>query len=84
MPLSTSAEGPTGAEAAAEGPRLPAAAELSRTGQQVHAPLRTLPRMATCGSCGGANPDGFRFCGSCGSPLPVSADAAPRARRARP
>ncbi len=25
--------------------------------------------MATCGSCGGANPDGFRFCGSCGARL---------------
>ena len=35
------------------------------------APLRTLAQMATCSSCGGANPDGFRFCGSCGSALPV-------------
>ncbi len=25
--------------------------------------------MATCGSCGGASPDGFRFCGSCGTRL---------------
>jgi predicted ATPase/class 3 adenylate cyclase len=45
------------------------------------APLRTLPRMAICGSCGGANPDGFRFCGSCGSPLPVSATGATRETR---
>jgi class 3 adenylate cyclase/tetratricopeptide (TPR) repeat protein len=25
--------------------------------------------LATCGSCGGASPDGFRFCGSCGARL---------------
>ncbi len=26
--------------------------------------------MLTCGSCGTANPNGFRFCGACGAPLP--------------
>ena len=25
--------------------------------------------MAACGTCGAENPDGFRFCGACGSPL---------------
>src|SRR5437773_8282011 len=25
--------------------------------------------MATCPQCGQENPDGFRFCGSCGAPL---------------
>jgi class 3 adenylate cyclase len=25
--------------------------------------------MVSCGACGQRNPDGFRFCGSCGSPL---------------
>ncbi|HEY8167508.1 MAG TPA: adenylate/guanylate cyclase domain-containing protein, partial [Candidatus Limnocylindrales bacterium] len=25
--------------------------------------------MATCATCGGTNPDGFRFCGTCGSAL---------------
>ena len=25
--------------------------------------------MVTCAACGRENPDGFRFCGSCGSPL---------------
>jgi class 3 adenylate cyclase len=25
--------------------------------------------MPTCGACGQVNPDGFRFCGACGSPL---------------
>src|SRR5258708_6466699 len=28
--------------------------------------------MALCTHCGEENPDGFRFCGSCGSPLGVS------------
>ena len=37
--------------------------------------------MATCGSCGGTNPDGFRFCGSCGSPLPVGAPQTTRETR---
>ena len=27
--------------------------------------------MAACGSCGSENPDGFRFCGHCGSNLRV-------------
>jgi class 3 adenylate cyclase/tetratricopeptide (TPR) repeat protein len=30
---------------------------------------RTLVRVITCAHCGAENPDGFRFCGSCGSPL---------------
>jgi class 3 adenylate cyclase/tetratricopeptide (TPR) repeat protein len=30
--------------------------------------------MQTCPSCGGANPDGFRFCGDCGSPLAAAAE----------
>jgi class 3 adenylate cyclase/tetratricopeptide (TPR) repeat protein len=30
---------------------------------------RTLMRVNTCAHCGAENPDGFRFCGSCGSPL---------------
>src|SRR5215212_7207210 len=25
--------------------------------------------MVSCSACGQRNPDGFRFCGSCGSPL---------------
>ena len=37
---------------------------------------RLLLAMAVCGHCGQENPDGFRFCGSCGSPL-----AAHRAER---
>jgi class 3 adenylate cyclase len=28
--------------------------------------------MAACGSCGAGNPDGYRFCGQCGSSLAVS------------
>ena len=35
--------------------------------------------MATCASCGGTNPEGFRFCGSCGAAL----GAAPGAGQAR-
>ncbi|MEJ7731891.1 MAG: zinc ribbon domain-containing protein, partial [Polyangiaceae bacterium] len=37
------------------------------------------PQMApgTCGSCGGGNPPGYRFCVTCGAPLAPS--AAPRA-----
>src|SRR6266540_2928845 len=27
--------------------------------------------MARCGSCGQQNPEGFRFCGNCATPLPV-------------
>ncbi len=34
--------------------------------------------MPTCANCGQGNPDGFRFCGSCGSPLEI---AAPREER---
>ncbi|MCU0477752.1 MAG: hypothetical protein MUE92_03255, partial [Chloroflexi bacterium] len=38
--------------------------------------------MATCGSCGGASPDGFRFCGSCGTRLiDDAADGAGETRR---
>jgi hypothetical protein len=33
--------------------------------------------MATCAECGSANPDGSRFCGSCGKPLPTAEAAAP-------
>lgn len=28
--------------------------------------------MATCAECGSENPDGSRFCGSCGKPLPTA------------
>ena len=34
---------------------------------------RTLAAMRGCLNCGQDNPDGFRFCGACGSPLAVSA-----------
>ncbi len=37
--------------------------------------------MATCRACGGANPDGFRFCGSCGANL--GADTSTGHREAR-
>ncbi len=38
--------------------------------------------MATCGSCGGASPDGFRFCGRCGARLTDdAADSAGETRR---
>src|SRR5579864_291429 len=29
--------------------------------------------MVACARCGAENPDGFRFCGSCGAPLTVAA-----------
>ena len=29
--------------------------------------------MIVCSSCGQENPEGFRFCGSCGAPLVVAA-----------
>ena len=35
--------------------------------------------MAICEHCGSENPEGFRFCGGCGSPLPQT--AAPRQTR---
>src|SRR5438270_8948530 len=34
--------------------------------------------MPTCASCGADNPEGFRFCGTCGSPL---VEAAPERRK---
>jgi class 3 adenylate cyclase len=34
--------------------------------------------MATCASCGAENPEGFRFCGTCGAPL---LEAAPERRK---
>ncbi len=34
--------------------------------------LATLIPMAACGSCGAGNPDGYRFCGQCGSSLAMS------------
>ena len=37
--------------------------------------------MATCATCGRENPDGFRFCGSCGSALPTDAGAGQAARK---
>ena len=38
--------------------------------------------MATCGSCGGASPNGFRFCGICGTRLfDDAADGALETRR---
>jgi class 3 adenylate cyclase len=33
--------------------------------------------VVTCTTCGASNPDGFRFCASCGAPL----EAAPGSRR---
>ena len=33
--------------------------------------------MAICAECGSENPDGSRFCGSCGKPLPAAEAAAP-------
>src|SRR5438128_12439826 len=32
--------------------------------------------MATCPGCGQQNPEGFRFCGACGRPLPATAGGA--------
>jgi class 3 adenylate cyclase/tetratricopeptide (TPR) repeat protein len=37
--------------------------------------------MPFCSSCGVQNPDGFRFCGSCGSPLAEPVAAAPEERK---
>ncbi|HUH15429.1 MAG TPA: AAA family ATPase [Gaiellaceae bacterium] len=37
--------------------------------------------MSSCPSCGSENPDGFRFCGSCGSPLAAGAPAAREERK---
>jgi len=37
-----------------------------------------------CPQCGQKNPDGFRFCGHCGVPLPVVAQPAPSANAAAP
>src|SRR5690242_3973058 len=34
-----------------------------------------------CSQCGAENPDGFRFCGSCGAPLAAAAEAERRERR---
>jgi class 3 adenylate cyclase/tetratricopeptide (TPR) repeat protein len=37
--------------------------------------------MVTCTSCGHASPDGFRFCGSCGSPLARDAGGGRQVRK---
>ncbi len=37
--------------------------------------------MATCSSCGSDNPEGFRFCGSCGAPLLEAAASTQETRR---
>ena len=37
--------------------------------------------MASCPSCQAENPDGFRFCGACGAPLPLEASREQRERR---
>jgi class 3 adenylate cyclase len=37
--------------------------------------------MVTCAVCGRENPDGFRFCGSCGSPLTGDAAAGREVRK---
>src|SRR3989454_6994272 len=36
--------------------------------------------MVACPSCGQQNPDGFRFCGACGTPIDIEAPA-PREER---
>ena len=45
--------------------------------------LRMLPAMLACASCGAESPDGFRFCGACGSPLAAPAARAPRGAQGR-
>jgi class 3 adenylate cyclase len=37
--------------------------------------------MVTCPTCGHASPDGFRFCGNCGSPLARDAAAGRQVRK---
>jgi class 3 adenylate cyclase len=37
--------------------------------------------MVTCPACGRENPDGFRFCGNCGSPLVRDVAAGPQVRK---
>ena len=37
--------------------------------------------MAICPSCQAENPDGFRFCGACGAPLPAEVRSDRRERR---
>ncbi len=40
-----------------------------------------LRAVATCPSCLAKSPDGFRFCGACGAPLPLEASSEWRERR---
>ena len=37
--------------------------------------------MRVCSICGGENPEGFRFCGSCGAPLAAEAPALHEVRK---
>ena len=43
--------------------------------------VRRLAAMVVCAHCGVENPDGFRFCGGCGSPLAAASVAERRERR---
>ena len=43
--------------------------DVARTGSRV-------PRVQVCAACGGENPDGHRFCGSCGAALGAGGRAA--------
>ncbi len=58
-------------------------AQPSSTRQRLPVRVRSpyAPGMPACASCGAESPDGFRFCGACGSPLAAPAAPLPEERK---